>query len=140
MFISDKFVNGVRFIGESGWIWVTRGRYTPGQGNSPTIAASDERWLKEGIRPGEKRLHASPNNDHHLDWIEAIRSRKPAVAPAEDGHRSCTACLLAHAAMKTGRTLKWDVKAERFVGDEDANKLLSRPERAPYGAARALAR
>jgi hypothetical protein len=42
--------------------------------------------------------------------------------------------------MKTGRTLKWDVKAERFVGDEDANKLLSRPERAPYGAARALAR
>lgn len=138
MFISDKFENGVRFIGELGWIWVTRGRYTPGQGNSPTIAASDERWLKEGIKPGEIRLHASPKNDHHLDWIEAIKARKPAVAPAEDGHRSCSACLLAHAAMKTGRTLKWDVKSERFIGDAAANTLLSRPERAPYGAARVL--
>ena len=139
MFISDKFVNGVRFIGEQGWIWVTRGRYTPGQGNSPTIAASDERWLKEGIRPGEFRLQVSPKNDHHLDWIEAIKARRPAVAPAEDGHRSCSACLLAHAAMKTGRTLKWDLKAERFIGDDDANKLLSRPERAPYGSSRVLA-
>ncbi len=139
MYVSDKFVNGVRFIGESGWIWVTRGRYTPGQGNSPTIAASDERWLKEGIRPGEMRLHVSPKNDHHLDWIEAIKARRPAVAPAEDGHRSCSACLLAHAAMKTGRTLKWDIKSERFIGDDEANKLLSRPERAPYGAARVLA-
>lgn len=139
MFISDKFENGVRFIGEHGWIWVTRGRYTVGQGNSRTIAASDERWLKEGIKPGEIRLHASPKNDHHLDWIEAIKSRQPAVAPAEDGHRSCTACLLAHAAMKTGRTLKWDTRSERFIGDDDANQLLARPERAPYGAARVLA-
>ncbi|HPT25945.1 MAG TPA: Gfo/Idh/MocA family oxidoreductase [Bryobacteraceae bacterium] len=140
MFISDKFENGVRFIGESGWIWVTRGRYTSGQGRSQTISSSDERWLKEGIKDGEVRLHVSPNNDHHLDWIESIKSRKSPVAPAEDGHRSCSACLLAHAAMKTGRTLKWDVKAERFIGDEKANKLLSRPERTPYGAARVLAR
>jgi hypothetical protein len=42
--------------------------------------------------------------------------------------------------MKTGRTLKWDPKAERFIGDAEAGKLLSRPERAPYGAAAALAR
>lgn len=140
MYVSDKFENGVRFIGEEGWIWVTRGKYTAGQGRSQTISASDERWLKEGIRPGESRLHVSPNNDHHLDWIEAIKSRKAPVAPAEDGHRSCSACLLAHAAMKTGRTLKWDPKAERFIGDAEADKLLSRPERAPYGAAAALAR
>jgi predicted dehydrogenase len=139
MYVSDKFENGVRFIGESGWIWVTRGRYTLGQGNSRTIAASDERWLKEGVREGEIRLHVSPKNDHHLDWIEAIKARRPAVAPAEDGHRSCSACLLAHAAMKTGRTLKWDIKAERFIGDDDANLHLARPERAPYGAARVLA-
>ncbi len=30
MYISDKFPNGLRFIGEDGWIWVTRGRYQAG--------------------------------------------------------------------------------------------------------------
>jgi len=38
--------------------------------------------------------------------------------------------------MKLGRPLTWDASAERFVGDDEANGLLARPERAPYGAAR----
>jgi hypothetical protein len=36
--------------------------------------------------------------------------------------------------MKLGRPLDWDNQAERFPHDEEANRLLSRPERAPYGA------
>jgi hypothetical protein len=35
--------------------------------------------------------------------------------------------------MKLGRPLTWDAKTERFVNDNEANALLSRPERAPYG-------
>jgi len=38
--------------------------------------------------------------------------------------------------MKLGRPLTWDAKAERFVDDPAANAMLSRPERAPYGASR----
>jgi hypothetical protein len=38
--------------------------------------------------------------------------------------------------MKLGRPLTWDAKAERFVNDDQANAMLSRPERAPYGAMR----
>jgi hypothetical protein len=34
--------------------------------------------------------------------------------------------------MKTGRRLRWDPKAERFIGDDAANALLSRPQRKPY--------
>ena len=40
------------------------------------------------------------------------------IAPVEVGHRSCSACLVAHIAMKTGRTLAWDPVRERFIGDE----------------------
>jgi hypothetical protein len=36
--------------------------------------------------------------------------------------------------MKTGRPLTWDVKAENFVNDAAASAMLSRRERAPYGA------
>jgi hypothetical protein len=58
----------------------------------------------------------------------------------EAAHRTTTACILAYTAMNLNRPLSWDPAAERFVGDDDANATLSRPERAPYGVRRALAR
>ncbi len=138
MYLSDQYDNGVKFIGEDGWIWVTRGRWSmadaaPGQPRSKVLDASDPRILRGGIQDREVHLHASPRNDHHLDWLTSIRTRQPNAAPAEAGHRACSACLLGHAAMKTGRTLKWDPQAETFPSDAAANALLSRPQRAPYG-------
>jgi myo-inositol 2-dehydrogenase / D-chiro-inositol 1-dehydrogenase len=132
MYISEKYPNGVRFIGGEGWIWVTRGRYIPGE-RSAALDASNPSILRSGIKDREIRLHASPENDHHLDWLTSIRTRQQPVAPAEDGHRSCSACLLAHAAMKLRRTLRWDPQRERFANDEEANALLSRAQRRPYG-------
>ena len=38
--------------------------------------------------------------------------------------------------MKLARPLDWDTKAERFVNDDEANSMLSRPERSPYGITR----
>ena len=38
--------------------------------------------------------------------------------------------------MKLGRPLTWDPERERFVDDDEANAMLTRPERAPYGALR----
>jgi predicted dehydrogenase len=132
VYISEKYPNGLRFIGEDGWIWVSRGTMPAPQ----TLDASDRRILTTGIRDGELHLHASPKNDHHLDWLTSIRTRKEPAAPAEVGHRSCSACLIAHATMRLGRPLKWDPKAERFLNDEEANRLLSRTQRAPYGTDR----
>ena len=54
------------------------------------------------------------------------------IAPAEEGHRSCSACLLHHLAMKLNRRLYWDPVKEQFKNDAEANKMLSRPERAAY--------
>jgi hypothetical protein len=45
------------------------------------------------------------------------------------------ACIVSWIAMKLGRPVTWDAKAERFVSYAEANALLSRPERAPYGVA-----
>jgi hypothetical protein len=36
--------------------------------------------------------------------------------------------------MKLQRPLTWDARAERFVNDAEANAMLTRPERAGYGA------
>jgi hypothetical protein len=42
------------------------------------------------------------------------------------------ACLLHHIAMKAKRKLYWDPQKERFKNDDEANAVLSRPQRAPY--------
>jgi predicted dehydrogenase len=140
MYISEKYPTGLKFIGEDGWLWVDRGRYEPGEKRSEVLDASDPRILRVGIKDNELHLHASPKNDHHLDWLTSVRTRQAPAAPAEDGHRSCTACLVAHAAMRLGRELTWDPAAETFGKDEEANALLSRKQRAPYGTDRVLAK
>jgi hypothetical protein len=63
-----------------------------------------------------------------------VQSRKPPIAPADQAHRSNTACIVSWIAMKLGRPLEWDAKAERFRNDDEANSMLTRAERAPYGA------
>lgn len=140
MYISDKYPNGIKFIGEDGWIWVTRGKYAPGAGRSTAFDASDPKILTSGLKDNEVHLHASPKGDHHLDWLTSIKTKQQPVAPAEEGHRSCTACLVAHAAMRQRRTLPWDPQAERFGSDEKANALLTRPQRSPYGTNAVLAK
>ena len=67
------------------------------------------------------------------DLLTSIRTRQQPAAPAEVGHRSCSACLLAHASMRLGRAIKWYPKMERFLNDDEADRLLSRKQRAPYG-------
>jgi myo-inositol 2-dehydrogenase/D-chiro-inositol 1-dehydrogenase len=141
VYMSEKYPNGLRFIGDDGWIWVSRANNNPDRplGTLPgkqALDASDRRILAAGIRDGEIHLHASPHNDHHLDWLTSIRTRQQPAAPAEVGHRSCSACLLAHASMRLGRALKWDPNTERFLKDDEANQLLSRQQRAPYGTNR----
>jgi hypothetical protein len=54
------------------------------------------------------------------------------VADIEQGCISTTACILANMSLKLGRSLTWDAKAGRIVGDEEANRLLQRPYRAPW--------
>lgn len=127
--ISDELPNGVRFEGENGWIWVSRGSVNA----KSALNASDPKWLQVPDAELKIRLHQSPNWDHHLDWLEAMRERKEAVTNPETGHRSNTACLVSWIGMKLARPLKWDPDKEQF-NDDEANRMLHRPEREPYGA------
>jgi predicted dehydrogenase len=137
MYISDMYPNGVKFVGDEGWIWVTRGRWNPADtARSRVLDAHNPAILRAGIKDSEVHLHASPNNDHHLDWLTSVRTRRQNVAPAEAGHRSCSACLVAHTAMRLNRTVKWDPASERFVNDPEAQSTVSRKQRAPWGTER----
>jgi hypothetical protein len=140
MIIDHKFPNGIRFEGSDGWIFVTRGaeRVTssdpiPTGKAAKSLQASDPDIFKTPLGKDDVRLHESPNGDHHLDWITSIQTRKPAATSAEVAHRSTSACITGWIGMKLGRKLKWDPVKEKFEGDDTANDMLSRAERAPYG-------
>lgn len=134
MTISGAFPNGVKFIGDKGWVFATRsGAVTASDPAGPQVVpltASDPAILTSVIGAGGVRLRKTP--EQHRDWLNAVRTRGPVAAPAEIGHRACSTCLLHWTAMKTGRHLRWDPVAERFIGDPEANAMLSRPQRKAY--------
>jgi predicted dehydrogenase len=136
MDISGDFPNGIKFYGTDGWIFVTRDEMvTPTDSGKPAAApqpltASNPKILDSVIGPDEVHLYQS--NDQHGNWLECIKSRKAPTAPAEIGHRACSTCLIHHIAMKTKRRLYWDPIKEHFKNDDEANCMLSRPQRAPY--------
>jgi myo-inositol 2-dehydrogenase/D-chiro-inositol 1-dehydrogenase len=135
--VSDKHNTGLKFHGDEGWLWVTR----EGTGatssdpqakgaNLPPLDASDPKLLDpEGLA-----VQLPVSKSHHQNWLECVESRKTPLTPAHVGHNSNTACIVSWIAMKLGRPLEWDHKAGRFRNDAEANAMLSRKERAPYGA------
>ncbi len=112
--------NGILFVGEDGkWIFVSRG----------IITASDPKLIEDPLPGNATRLYVS--NNQMANFFECIHTGKPTVCPAEVGHRSATVCHIGVIALRTGKKLGWDPVAEVF-NDPEANKMLSRPMRAPW--------
>jgi predicted dehydrogenase len=77
--------------------------------------------------------HVAPAIRQHVrDFLNAVQSRGRPVADIEEGHISTASCILANLSMRLGRSLTWDAATQRVVADDEANKLLRRPYRAPW--------
>ena len=113
--------DGIRFIGTEGWIHITGGG---------TLTAGPMNVLKSVIGPSEVHLYVSPG--HHRNFLDSIKTRRLAAASAEIGHHAATTCNLVEISTRLGCKVKWDSRAERFVNNEAANRLLSRAMRAPW--------
>jgi hypothetical protein len=111
---------GVVFEGTEGWVYVDRGY----------IDAHPKSLLTSVIDPGE--IHLYKSNNHKENFFDCVRSRAETVAPVEIGHRSTTVCILGFIAMLLGRKLKWNPEQERFINDDEANRMLARPMRSPW--------
>jgi predicted dehydrogenase len=137
MTISGDFANGIKFYGAKGWIFVSRGNEQVTKSDpvaklndATALAASDQKIIKSVIGPDE--IHLYESKEQHGNWLECIINRKQPVSPAEMGHRACSTCLIHDMAMVLKRKLNWDPVLERFKNDEQANSMLSRPQRTPY--------
>lgn len=138
MLTSGGYPNGVRYEGTEGWIFVTRGSYTASPSDpvsksesTKALDASDPAILTSKIKENEIHLYVS--EEQHGNWLDCIKSRKEPISPVEKGHRACSVCLVTHIAMKLGRKLAWDPDKETFINDNEANAMLARSQRSPYG-------
>jgi predicted dehydrogenase len=112
--------NGVKFEGTKGWVEVNRGY----------LKTHPESLLRQKIGPNEIHLHVS--NDHHLDFLAAVRNRTRPASDADIGYRSISVCHLGNIAYWLKRPLKWDPTNEKFDNDPEADRMLWREMRSPY--------
>ena len=114
---------GTKWIGENGdWVWVDRGR----------LEASKPEIKNARLEAGELRLK-SPG--HVRNFLDGIKNRTQAIAPAEVAHRSASIGHLCQIALKTHRKIRWNPDTETIIGDAEATKLLGRTPRGPWALA-----
>lgn len=111
---------GCTFEGDKGWVYVDRAG----------IWAEPKSLLDVKLKPDETRLHES--NSHHGDFLQSVRTRRDPVSPVEAGHKASYLGLIAEIAIRLKRKLKWDPATEKFANDDEANRMLARPMRAPW--------
>ncbi len=113
-------VTGTRWIGEGGWICVTRGG----------IAAEPSNLPKEKVGPNEIRLYHSPG--HWRNFLDCVKTRCTTIAPCEIAHRSATPGHLGQIAMLLGRKIRFNPETEEIIGDLTATHLLGNAMRSPW--------
>ncbi|HUU29595.1 MAG TPA: Gfo/Idh/MocA family oxidoreductase [archaeon] len=117
---------GIEFHGTEATLYVNREGYSL----NPEMLDKGEESIASTmpVSSGGSDQHGT----HVKAYLECVRSRKRFISDIEDGHYASSTPHLGNLAYRLGRGLHWDVKAERFIDDPEANKMLSRPYRAPW--------
>jgi predicted dehydrogenase len=119
----DDIRSGTKWIGTDGWVWVDRDGFD----------ASNPEWKKYKQLPEElRKVKLYESSEHHRNFLDCVKSRKPTITPVETAHHSAIPGHLGLISMIVGRKLRWDAKHEKILHDHGASELLTRPYRAPW--------
>jgi len=119
--------NGVLIEGDKGRIFVNRGKLVGKPIEEMTDA--DNKQLEDDVI---KLYNGRKPRGHMADFFHCVEDRSRPISDVWSHHRIMTACHMCNIVLLLDRELKWDPKAEQFIGDEQANALLARPQRKGY--------
>ncbi|HUT36436.1 MAG TPA: Gfo/Idh/MocA family oxidoreductase, partial [Planctomycetota bacterium] len=111
----------IRFVGSDGWVQV--------DDQTNVVTAKPDSILRMRGISARSWAHTG---DHARNFLDCVRTRARTVCYPEAAHRATTICHAANICIRLGRPFKWDPKAERFLGDGEANNMISRAMRAPW--------
>jgi hypothetical protein len=121
---SGTSYTGNIFFGTDGYMVVEPGGFQ--------VYKGDKRELAMQEKPAEPRIWDTV--PHMRNFLEAVRKRdhKHLNADVEVGVAAANFCHLANIGYRLKRRLNIDPTAGRFIGDDEANTMLTRNYRAPY--------
>jgi len=111
---------GVKWHGENGWVWVSRGG----------IDANPKSLLRERFSPDE--IHLLHSKGHRRNFLDCIKTREITLTPCEIAQRSATPAHLGQIAMLLGRKIRFNPDTEEIIGDSTAARMLGNSMRAPW--------
>jgi predicted dehydrogenase len=117
--VNSKF-EGVKFTGEKGSMFVRRGGQT----------TSEPGLFEKDLGPDAWRCPGT--TDHFQEFVDCCQSRRKPISHALAAHHATAIGHLGNAAIFTGRKLKFDGAAGKFVDDDTATAMLSRELRKPW--------
>ncbi len=134
--VSDTGDNGILFVGESGRIFVNRGRLT---------GAPVEDLAEHPLAPEDWQMYPHDNRERPLrqgkldaiinhmgNFFDCVESRHTPLSDIESQHHSATTCHMANISLRLNRPLQWDATQQTFINDPEANHWLARPQRSGY--------
>jgi len=121
---SKKEGNGTTFYGSKGWISLSG---SSAQSNIPAINARLNDFPKNG-----RGWISSEKNTMGMRFLAVIRGQEPELCPLDEAIISDTISHMGDIAIRTGRKVTWNPNLGEIVNDAEANKLYTRPMRAPY--------
>ena len=125
--------HGVAFHGNNGVLVVDRGGW---EVFPETESVQTAKGRKKSYRMAGEPRRGTGGEDSHLkhveDFLECMDTRKAPRSDVEIGHNSMIACHLANIAFRLNRRVQWDVAGERFVNDDEAQRLVMPTYRAPW--------
>ncbi len=128
---------GVTFYGEKGTLKLSVWSYDyiPSDGGSPEkVKALEEREkYPEDVQHKETELFAAPANRRNLlNFVQSRQNGQRPVADIEEGHISTACCIMANLSMELGRSFSYESETGKIIGDEEANRRLTRAYRSPW--------
>ena len=124
---------GTRFEGSEGWVeYGYAGVQTHPASLKTSVIGPHEIHLPVSNPQRQQESGKYHIPDHIRNFVDSVKSRRDPIAPVEAGHRTATVCHLGNIAMRVKRKLQWDPVQEQFVNDDEANRMLDRPLRAPW--------
>ena len=128
--ITYTYADGCRIILE-GEGFESQGRVPYIEGPNGKVFQNFESTIPNVMDVINELPDPAPQN---TDFIDCVHSREKFALNEVNGHHSSTIVNLGVCALRLGRTLNFNPKTQRFIGDDAANLLIDQPMRGDWAS------